>query len=347
MDELRPKARGHAEGPLAACAHRRADAELARQHGRLEHQPQALLGSAAALLQVRELRPLFIIGSEKELRERAVARPLEQLTELHRPWLDNVVLRARVQGGEPRVKETGDCGSTPASCRSRRSTGWTTARHWARWFPAEFMMEMAAQIRLWYYALLFMSVVLEDRAPYRVVVAHDRVLGEDGREMHKSWGNAVWLDEAVDRMGPDAVRYLFAAHPMADPIRFGEGAAREVTRRFLTLWNVLGAVRDLREPRPARAAPGCRRAARRRGARGLGPLAPAATDPRGPRRARRLSAPPGPRRRSRTSSRTTCRTGTCGGAGAVLEGGDDGGEGERVPDAPPRAGARGPAPGAR
>ena len=49
---------GRDEGALAASAHRRSDAELARQHGRLEHQPQALLGPAAALLQLRE-RPLL------------------------------------------------------------------------------------------------------------------------------------------------------------------------------------------------------------------------------------------------------------------------------------------------
>src|SRR5213078_3742848 len=52
--------RGRVEGPLAAAVHRPAHAELARQHGRLEHQPQALLGPAAALLYLREralLRP--------------------------------------------------------------------------------------------------------------------------------------------------------------------------------------------------------------------------------------------------------------------------------------------------
>ena len=95
-----------------------------------------------------------------------------------------------------------------------------------------------AQIRGWFYAMLFMSVALEGRAPYRTVMAHDRVLGADGREMHKSWGNAVWFDEAVERMGPDVIRYVFASQPVTEPIRFGYAAGREVTRRFLTLWNV-------------------------------------------------------------------------------------------------------------
>ena len=184
-----------------------------------------------------------MVGSRAELRALAVdPAAVDALEELHRPWIDAVAVRcpgcgSSVVRGSPR---SATAGSTRASCPSRRCRTSTDREAWARWFPADLVVEMAAQIRGWFYALLFMSVALEDRAPYRVVVAHDRVLGEDGREMHKSWGNAVWLDEALDRMGPDAVRYLFAAHPIADPIRFGEGAAREVTRRFLTLWNVLG-----------------------------------------------------------------------------------------------------------
>ena len=183
-----------------------------------------------------------VVGGVAELRALAVdPAAVDALQELHRPWIDAVAIRCPGCGRPvSRVAEVGDCWLDAGIVPFSTLPYLEDRAAWARWFPADLVVEMAAQIRGWFYALLFMSVALEDRAPYRVVVAHDRVLGEDGREMHKSWGNAVWLDEALDRMGPDAVRYLFAAHPMADPIRFGEGAAREVTRRFLTLWNVLG-----------------------------------------------------------------------------------------------------------
>ena len=36
-----------------------------------------------------------------------------------------------------------------------------------------------------------------------------RVFGEDGRPMHKSWGNAIEFDEAADRMGVDVMRWMF------------------------------------------------------------------------------------------------------------------------------------------
>ena len=183
---------------------------------------------------------LTVVGSVAELRALAVdPRAVDALPELHRPWVDAVVVRCPGCGGEVRrVAEVGDCwldgGIVPFS-----TLGYLEDReNWARWFPADFVVEMAAQIRGWFYAMLFMSVALEGRAPYRTVMAYDRVLGEDGREMHKSWGNAVWLDEAVERMGPDVIRYVFASQPVTEPIRFGYAAGREVTRRFLTLWNV-------------------------------------------------------------------------------------------------------------
>jgi isoleucyl-tRNA synthetase len=182
---------------------------------------------------------LTVVGGLAELRALAVdPAAVDALPELHRPWIDAVAIRCP-GCGEPvaRVAEVGDCWLDAGIVPFSTLPYLEDREEWRRWFPADLVVEMAAQIRGWFYALLFMSVALEDRAPYRVVIAHDKVLGEDGREMHKSWGNAVWLDEALERMGPDAVRYLFAAHPVADPLRFGPAAAREVTRRFLTLWN--------------------------------------------------------------------------------------------------------------
>ena len=67
---------------------------------------------------------LNVIGSRAELEERAVGG-LEQLQELHRPWIDEVPIRCescggRGAGGSPRSATRG---STPGSCRSRRSAG--------------------------------------------------------------------------------------------------------------------------------------------------------------------------------------------------------------------------------
>ena len=61
---------------------------------------------------------------------------------------------------------------------------------------------------------------------------------EKGEEMHKSRGNAIDFGEAADRMGVDAMRWVFLRHNPAQNLNFGFGAADDVRRRFfLTLWN--------------------------------------------------------------------------------------------------------------
>ena len=186
-------------------------------------------------------RRLTVVGSLEELRALAVdPAAVAALPELHRPWIDSVLVRCPGCGeAVRRVAEVGDCwldaGIVPFSTLPYQED----RAEWERWFPADLVVEMAAQIRGWFYALLFMSVALEGRAPYRTVIAHDKVLAETGREMHKSSGNAIWFDDAVERLGPDVIRYLFASRPFTEAIRFGWAAGREVTRRFLTLWNVL------------------------------------------------------------------------------------------------------------
>jgi Isoleucyl-tRNA synthetase len=97
---------------------------------------------------------------------------------------------------------------------------------------------MRAQLRCWFYSLLFMSVALEKTAPYKCVMTHEKVTDEDGREMHKSWGNAIWFDDAVEKMGPDVMRWMYLGQVTTEPLRFGFGPSREIKRKFLQFWNV-------------------------------------------------------------------------------------------------------------
>jgi isoleucyl-tRNA synthetase len=55
--------------------------------------------------------------------------------------------------------------------------------------------------------------------------------------MHKSWGNAIEANEAMDRMGADVMRFMYADHPPHQNLNFGYGPANEVKRRLLTFWN--------------------------------------------------------------------------------------------------------------
>src|SRR5437762_58887 len=82
-----------------------------------------------------------------------------------------------------------------------------------------------------------MSVTLEDTSPYKKVLTYEKVYDETGRPMHKSWGNAIWFDDAAEKMGADVMRWMYAGANTTQNMNFGYGLADEVKRKLLTLWN--------------------------------------------------------------------------------------------------------------
>jgi isoleucyl-tRNA synthetase len=202
---------------------------------------------------------LNVVGSRAELEERAVSG-LEQLQELHRPWIDAVRIRCKECGDEvERIPEVGDAwldaGIVPFSTLGWSNDAWVEDgngtgaadgltgadlpehAYWERWFPADWVSEMREQIRLWFYSQSFMSVALTGRSPYRQVLTYEKLLDETGREMHRSWGNAIEANEALERMGADLMRWQFAEVVPSQNVRFGYRPAEDVKRRLLTLWN--------------------------------------------------------------------------------------------------------------
>jgi isoleucyl-tRNA synthetase len=200
-----------------------------------------------------------VIGSRAELEARAV-RGLDQLEELHRPWIDGVVISCDRCGEEvARIPEVGDvwldAGIVPFSTLGWKNPEWieggyatgAAARvstadlpdnaYWEEWFPADWVSEMREQIRLWFYSQLFMSVALVGVSPFKSVLGYEKMLDEHGREMHGSWGNMIDAEEAFDRMGADVMRWQYCAQPPDRNLNFGYGPAHEIKRRFLRYWN--------------------------------------------------------------------------------------------------------------
>ena len=168
------------------------------------------------------------ISTKKELEKKAISG-LDQLKELHRPWIDNVKIKCDQCKKEAiRIKEVGDCwldaGIVPFSTLHYLDDN----EYWKKWFPAELVSEMREQVRLWFYSMLFMAVTLENRTPYLNVLSYEKVHDELGRPMHKSWGNAIWFDEAVDKMGADIMRWIYVKSNPSFNVNFGYTIANEV-----------------------------------------------------------------------------------------------------------------------
>jgi isoleucyl-tRNA synthetase len=182
-----------------------------------------------------------VVGSLEELKRLAVDKSkVEQLSELHRPWIDEIKIKCpNCQAEVSRVTEVGDCwldaGIVPYSTLKYNQD----QSYWRKWFPADFVTEMKEQVRLWFYSMLFMSVVLESKTPYKQVLTYSPVNDEKGEEMHKSKGNAIWFDDAVEKMGADLMRWVYLSQNPAYPLRFGYNRSREIGSKFNTWWNSL------------------------------------------------------------------------------------------------------------
>ncbi|HET9851573.1 MAG TPA: class I tRNA ligase family protein, partial [Candidatus Limnocylindrales bacterium] len=182
-----------------------------------------------------------VVGGIEELEERALDgwETFKGHTP-HRPYIDAVTLRCH-GCGEPvtRIPDVGnpwlDAGIVPFSTLHFRED----REFWEKWFPADFITEsFPGQFRNWFYAMLAMSTVLRREEPFRTIFGYALVFGEDGRPMHKSWGNAIDFDEAAERMGVDVMHWMYAGARPEDNILFGWHAADEARRELLVLWNV-------------------------------------------------------------------------------------------------------------
>jgi len=181
-----------------------------------------------------------VVGSKEELRTRAVEgwETFEGHTP-HRPWIDSVEISCPKCGAATsRISDVGNPWLDAGIVAYSTLNYIDAPDYWKRWFPADLICEsLPGQFRNWFYSMLAMSTILNWCAPFRVCFGHGLVLGEDGREMHKSWGNAVWFDDAVEKMGADVMRWMYCTNRPESNLIWNWGG--EVKRRFLIpLWNI-------------------------------------------------------------------------------------------------------------
>ena len=183
-----------------------------------------------------------VIGSKDELRSKSVSgwEKFEDKSP-HRPWIDNVQIEcSKCNQHISRITDVGnpwlDAGIVPFSTLKYAQD----KEYWKKWFPADWISEsFPGQFRNWFYSLLTMSTVLEMSEPTKAIFSYAIMRDEHGEEMHKSKGNAIWFEDAADKMGVDAMRWLYAKQNPSANLAFGYGTVDEVRRQFIIpLWNI-------------------------------------------------------------------------------------------------------------
>lgn len=231
---------------------------LTNMHDWLISKKNRYWGLALPIWECKKCHNFEVIGSKEELKERAVSGYSEfEGKSPHKPQIDLVKIKCSKCGAiVNRVEPVGnpwlDAGIVPFSTISKdnKACGFTPSKRkplymenreeWRNWFPVAFITEsFPGQFKNWFYSLIAMSTVLEDTNPFKKVLGYGTLMGEDGRPMHKSWGNSIEFNEGADKIGVDVMRWMFAGANPSENMLFGFKTSDEVRRRFnLKLWNV-------------------------------------------------------------------------------------------------------------
>jgi isoleucyl-tRNA synthetase len=179
------------------------------------------------------------VGSFAELAERSGA-PLPEPFDPHRVTVDRIVLRCATCGEESRrepytIDVWFDSGAAPfAQFHYPFEPGPFDPAA-----PLDFVSEAIDQTRGWYYVLLVVAVTLFDRPAFMTSLTCEFLLEETGRKMSKSKGKVLEPLELLDRLGGDAIRWLFLSQDFTSPIRVGDAALEKAGHR------TLGALRNV------------------------------------------------------------------------------------------------------
>ena len=76
-------------------------------------------------------------------------------------------------------------------------------------------------------------------SPTKNIFSYALVKDENGAEMHKSQGNAIWFDDAAEDIGVDVIRWLYTRQNPEINLRFGPQIANEIRRQvIIPIWNI-------------------------------------------------------------------------------------------------------------
>ncbi len=162
--------------------------------------------------------------------------------DLHRPFVDHIVLVSPT--GKPMNREADlidvwfDSGAMPYA---QWHYPFENQEVFHKNFPADFISEGVDQTRGWFFTLHAISAMLSDDAEinnelspaFLNVVSTGLVLDKNGEKMSKRTGNVINPFEAIQKYGPDPVRwYMITNSNPWDNLKFNLDGITEIRNKF-------------------------------------------------------------------------------------------------------------------
>lgn len=162
------------------------------------------------------------------------------LFDLHRPYVDNIVLvspSGKKMNREPDLIDVWfDSGAMPYA---QFHYPFENKEHFGELFPADYIAEGVDQTRGWFFTLHAIAVMLFDSVSFKNIISNGLVLDKDGAKMSKRLGNTVNPFETIEKFGSDPLRWYMITNAQPwDNLKFDIEGVDEVKRKFFgTLYN--------------------------------------------------------------------------------------------------------------
>ena len=220
-------------------------------------------GTPLPIWKTKDGREEICIGSMQELNDEVaksiragvMKSSLPEDFDLHRPYVDDVVLTSA--SGQPMYREADlidvwfDSGAMPYA---QWHYPFENKDVFEKNYPADFIAEGVDQTRGWFFTFHAIAVMINECSDeikavnqtngnpgiaFKNVISNGLVLDKNGNKMSKRVGNVVNPFDALAKYGPDLVRwYMMENAPPWDNLKFDFDGIVEVQRRFFgTLQN--------------------------------------------------------------------------------------------------------------
>ena len=158
---------------------------------------------------------IIVPGSVKEIE----AMSGQKVTDLHRPYIDDVVLKTPDGKKAYRVPEVLDVwfesGSMPFA---QDHYPFENKKKFEQEFPTDYIAEHTGQLRGWFYSLHVLATAVKGKPAFKNAVVTGTLAGTDGRKMSKSFNNFPDARDTMEKFGAEALRLYL----MSNRIMLGE-----------------------------------------------------------------------------------------------------------------------------
>lgn len=192
---------------------------------------QRFWGIPLPIWKCQKCENIKIIESKEELEKLSK----KKINDLHRPWVDEIVIKCKCKGDMKRIEDVLDVWLDSGAA------AWSTIKRSQKWntIKADFILEGKDQIRGWFNSLICLSMVARGINAYNAVYMHGFVNDALGRKMSKSLKNIISPYEVIDNYGADTMRYYMigAAKPGLD-MNYNFEDMKTKFRNLSVLWNL-------------------------------------------------------------------------------------------------------------